>query len=118
MNCEAVFQLDLCVYAGDTFVFEIEWLDEDGQPINNTNYTALMQARKTRKSTTALFSKTQTSGINLQGSNGIVQVTLDPADTNQASTKNVWDIELISPTGVVTTLATGTFIVTKDVSRV
>ena len=119
MSYESVLPLDLCVYAGDTFVFELEWLDQVGDPVDNTDYTALMQARRTRDSVDPpLFSKTESDGITLNGEDGTIDIILSPEDTNQPSTRNVWDIQLVSPGGVVTTLASGQFTVTRDVSRV
>lgn len=89
-------------------------------PVNLTGYTARMQIRESLESTTVLHSMTTdpSGGIVLGGTAGTVTLSI-PATTTAGFTFDcaVYDLELISSTGVVTAVATGSVILTKEVTR-
>lgn len=118
-ECETtVVDLPLCVVAGDSYQFSLLWQDESNQPIDLTGYTAKMQARPSAQAEDPpSFEKTESDGITLGGAAGTIDVLLAPADTDQLNANQVWDIQLTSPTGFVTTLAGGAFSITRDVTR-
>lgn len=115
--CEPVAQLDLCLYRSDNFNHQITWLDSDGNPIDLTGYTAKMQARKTVTSTTVLMTATDSSGLILGGVAGTIDIQLAPAQTDISNKDNVYDLEVTSPVGFVTTIVQGLFVVVQDVTR-
>ncbi len=115
--CEPVAQLDLCLYRSDNFNHQITWQDSDGNPIDLTNYTAKMQARKTVGSTAVLMTATDGDGLVLGGVAGTIDIQLSPTQTSINNRENVYDLEVTSPTGFVTTLTQGLFEVVQDVTR-
>ena len=101
---------------GATFTRTITWTDGTN-PINLTGYTARMQVRATIDSTTVALELTTSNGrISLGGSAGTVTLTV-PAATMTLDGQYVYDLELISGSGVVTRLVQGTFTVRAEVTR-
>jgi hypothetical protein len=89
-------------------------------PVNLAGYTALMQIRPQLSSpdTDIILELDESSGITLGGSEGSVLIEIDAATTatlNFASA--VYDLELVSPTGVVTRLMEGKVTLRKEVTR-
>lgn len=116
-DSEPVAKLDLSLYRSDNFNHQITWQDADGNPIDLTSYTAKMQARKTVSTTTVLMTATDTDGLVLGGAAGTIDIQLTPAQTNISNQDNVYDLELTSPAGFITTVVQGLFIVKQDVTR-
>ena len=88
-------------------------------PVNLTGYTARMQIRETVESSTVLYEASTTNGhLAITAATGTVKLTI-PAATSAAWTwtKGVYDLELTSPTGVVTRLVKGTITVSREVTR-
>lgn len=111
--------LDLEIYRGDTFVQELTILDSDDNPIDVTSYTFSSQVKRAASSEEAL-AEFEVSIID--GPNGIVQILLHPADTQDMpvpSTSWVWDFEVATDdaTPVVTTYFKGEVTVVGDVTR-
>lgn len=104
---------------GATLSRVVTWRDSAKRPNNITGYTARMQVRSTVESATVVLELTTENGrIILGGATG--QVTLSvPATTMAAITadKYVYDIELVSPAGVVSRLMQGNFAVRGEVTR-
>ena len=115
--CEPVAKLDLCLYRSDNFVHQITWVDDAGEPINLTGYTARMQARKAIGNSTVLMTATDTDGLTLGGAAGTIDIELPPSKTNIATVDNVYDLEVTSPSSFVTTLVQGEFVVIQDITR-
>lgn len=86
-------------------------------PVDMTSYTARMKIKDRIGGTTLL---TLTSGapdnrIVIDNTEHTVTVTISAADTEAlAFTKGVYDMEMVSPTGVVTTIFSGSVVVTKE----
>jgi hypothetical protein len=115
--------------AAATYNFEIEqgttltkifvWKTNLSNPINITGYTSRMQIRSSVKSTDLLLElNTENNRIILGGTAGTVTLALT-ATTTAAITwvKGVYDLELVSPGGVVTRLLQGEILVSKEVTR-
>ena len=114
--CVPVAKLDLCLYRSDNFSHQITWLDDSGDPIPLTGFTAKMEARR-KVGGTILMTATQTSGLVLGGAAGTIDILLTTLQTDIAFLDNVYDLQVTSPTSVVTTLVQGAFTVIQDVTR-
>lgn len=113
-------KLDLTIYQGATFSRTLLW--EAGQPpapVNLTGYTARMQLRVTPDSGfTLLALTTENSRITLGGAAGTIVLSLSAADTAAlAFPRAVYDLELVSPGGVVRRLVEGEVSLSKEVTR-
>jgi len=102
--------VDLNLYAGDDINLKILVTDDAGVDFDLTGYTAEAQIRATADAPTALdFTCTVLANA--------VNVTMPSATSTTMPIKGVWDVQVISATGVVTTLAAGKITVTPEVSR-
>ena len=84
---------------GETFDRTVTWTIDD-VAVNLTGYTARLQIRKTHKSTSAVVSLTQASGLTLGGSAGTIQIVISATATAALTDRT------ISPTLNVTCAAT------------
>lgn len=89
------------------------------QPVDLTGYTARMQIRaKLESDSTLLELTTENSGITIDNITKTITITIDAvASAALTWTSGTYSLELISPTGVVTTLLNGDVIVKKEVTR-
>lgn len=104
---------------GATLSRVITWRDSAKNPYNITGYTARMQVRSAVESSTVVLElTTANSRISLGGTNGQVTLTVSATTmTGIAAGKYVYDLELVSGTGVVTRLVQGNFVVRGEVTR-
>lgn len=88
-------------------------------PQSLASYTARMQIRPTAADTaTPLVSLTDTSGITLSDAAHTITITITAAVTAAlTATAAVYDLELVSPTGVVTKLISGSIVVLPEVTK-
>lgn len=109
---------NLNIDAGATFSLSITWKDANNNAVDITNYTARMQIRKTYNSDTAMVNlTTENGGISLtNAANGVLSVNITPAQT-AALSNGFYDLEIESPTGVVSRLIQGSVMVSKEVTR-
>ena len=113
-------QYDLVIQQGATFSLAITWKDSTGAAINLTGYTARMQARSTYDATTSILSLTSASGdIVLGGAAGTITITASATITAAltAPFSGVFDLELVSGSGVVTRLLEGAVSISPEVTR-
>lgn len=110
---------DLYIEQGATFYQEIVWKDSAGEVIDLTDYTARMQIRRNKQSTTPLISLTTENGrITIEAANGKVILEVDADDTADFTQFcGVYDLELISSTGFVTRLMEGGVTISREVTR-
>lgn len=88
-----------------------------GTAVNLTGYTAAMQVR-TSYTASPIISLTTSSGITLGGSAGTITVNISATTTaSYTSGQYIYDLELTSPSGVVTRLLQGRFTITSEVTR-
>lgn len=108
---------DFTAGQGETFDRTVTW-KIDGTAVNITGYTARLQIRKTHKSTSAVVSLTQASGLTLGGSAGTIQIVISATATAALTARRyVYDLELVSSSGVVTRVLEGAFELTPEVTR-
>lgn len=110
---------DILIEQGATFLKTFIWKDSEEEPVDITGYTARMQIRRKKSSTSAEYSATtENGGITLGDTAGTVVVTIPATDTAEFEfTKGVYDIELVDPQGGVTRLIEGGVEVSKEVTR-
>lgn len=103
---------------GATFSRNLHWKDENGDPIDITDYTARMQVRERFVSATPVLSLVSPTNISLGGGSGTVVITAS-ASTMAGITAGdyVYDLEMVASNGVVTRLIQGSFKVTPEVTR-
>jgi len=127
---DSVAALNFNVYRGDSFNHQIIWQDSDGEPIDLTGYTARMHVRIQLQGTKTVMEATDTNGLVLGGTAGTIDIQLSPSQTSISNLPHthapanvphthpcVYDLEVKSPVGFVTTLIKGLFNVETDVSR-
>ena len=117
----AVQTYDLVIRRGDTYNVEFTWQDSDGNPIDLTGYTARMQIRaKVSSPDPPAVDVTEGAGIVLGGAAGTVTVELTPEQTGdglQDCKSGVYDVELTSSIGTVTTIIGGRVSFIDQVTR-
>jgi hypothetical protein len=92
--------------------------DSTGAAINITNYTAEMQLRSNIADTIPALSLTIGSGITITGSTGTIALHATNAQTAAISAGMYnYDLEITSPTGIITRLVYGQIQVCAQVSR-
>lgn len=110
---------DLTINQGETLSQQFTWKDSTGTAVNLTGYSARMQARLSPDSTDPIIDLTTSNGgISLGGVAGTITLSMTAATTS-ALTEGyaVWDIELVSGSGVVTRLLQGNLIITREITR-
>lgn len=92
---------------------------EYNEAIDLTGYTARMQVRtKLETATTLLELTTENSGIVLDNTKKTISINISATDTAALTwLTGVYSLELISSTGIVTTLINGNVSVKKEVTR-
>jgi tRNA threonylcarbamoyladenosine modification (KEOPS) complex Pcc1 subunit len=92
---------------------------ESGVAVNLTGYTARMQVRSTLESAEALIELTTANGrIALGGSAGTITLTISATDTAALTAgRGVYDLELVSGSGIVTRLLQGVATISRNVTR-
>lgn len=110
---------DMVIDQGATLSRTVTWKDSAKTPINLTGYTARMQVRPELASTTVVIElTTANSRIALGGTAGTVTLTVSATDTAALTAgRYVYDLELVSGTGVVSRLLMGNFVVRGEVTR-
>jgi hypothetical protein len=105
---------------GATFSRTLTWTDVARKAINITGYTARMHVRSLVSSVDTLIDLTTENGrITISNPTaGQVTLTISAVDTATLTPdKYVYDLELVSPTGVVNRLVEGNFVVKAEVTR-
>jgi hypothetical protein len=100
---------------GDTWIFNAT-VDTDGTPWDFTGYTAKMQVRESLVSTSKLLDLSTSNYISLNSSGGISITVPSSVMSTVSSGRWVYDFEVTSVGGVRTTLLSGSFIVSPQVT--
>lgn len=110
--------LNLEIDQGSTFEHMLTWTSSDSTPIDLTGYTAKMQARAKAGSDTTVFDlSTENGGIALGGTDGTITINISADESTNVSTlKCVYDLELVSPLGVVKRLVQGKIVIDPEVT--
>jgi hypothetical protein len=111
---------DFEIEQGTTVTKPFVWKDSLGAAVDLTGYVARMQVRSSVTSTDVLLDATTENGkIVISAAEGKFTLTLSATETAAiAWKKGKYDIELASPTGVVTRLVQGSITVSQEVTRV
>lgn len=109
---------DILIEQGATFSQVITYKDV-GVAVNLTGYTARMQVRATIEAATALIDLTTANGrIALGGAAGTITLSISAADTEALTAgRGVYDLELVSGSGIVTRLLQGVATISRNVTR-
>jgi hypothetical protein len=109
---------DILIEQGATYSQVITY-KEAGVAINLTGYTARMQVRATLESASTLVElTTANSRIALGGTAGTITLTIAATDTAAlTSGRGVYDLELVSGSGIVTRLLQGVATISRNVTR-
>lgn len=119
---------DLFIEQGATFVEVFTWKDSTGIVKPLTGYIARMQVRASYSANSTLVDASTTNGkIVLGGAAGTITITLPATETttytgwptsgSSLQGTGVWDLELESPTGVVTRLLKGKVTLDPEVTH-
>lgn len=119
---------DIYCDQGATFRRVITWKDSDGDPVDLSGYVARMMVRTAYGASSPTISlSSSVSGITLSPTAG--QITIEiTADATSGITMpsaggvtdawdGVYDLEMVAPTGDVTRLLEGRFIVSPEATR-
>lgn len=109
---------DILIEQGATYSQLITYKD-NGVAVNLTGYTARMQVRSTLESaTTVVELTTANSRIALGGTAGTITLTISATDTAALTAgRGVYDLELVSGSGIVTRLLQGVATISRNVTR-
>jgi hypothetical protein len=109
---------DILIEQGATYSQVITY-KEAGVAVNLTGYTARMQVRATLESASTLVElTTANSRIALGGTAGTITLTISATDTAAlTSGRGVYDLELVSGSGIVTRLLQGVATISRNVTR-
>jgi hypothetical protein len=109
---------DILIEQGATFSQVITYKD-NGVAVNLQGFTARMQVRATLEAATALIELTTANGrIALGGTAGTITLTISATDTEAlTSGRGVYDLELVSGSGIVTRLLQGVATISRNVTR-
>lgn len=89
-----------------------------GTPINITGYTAALQLRSLPSTPTAALSLSTTAGITITGATGLIAVHATASQTDAVDAGYYYyDLEITSPTAIVTRLVQGQILVSAQVTR-
>ena len=109
---------DILIEQGATFSQLVTYKD-NGVAVNLTGYTARMQVRSTLESASTVVELTTANGlIALGGTAGTITLTIAAADTAALTAgRGVYDLELVSGSGIVTRLLQGVATISRNVTR-
>jgi len=123
MSCDSNSnKTDFEFYRGDTIQFTVAWTDTDSNPIDVTGFSAIWQVRSRpgAPDPADLEASTTNGEIVIDGISGKFIVTV-PASKTGASLDyfhaGSHDLQVTSPTSVVTTLIRGGVSFVQDVTR-
>lgn len=109
---------DIIIEKGATWNPVITWKNSDGTAIDLTGYSARLQVRESVTASSTVISLTSGSGITLGGTAGTISLLLSATDTAALTfEKGVYDLELVSGSGVVYRVLQGRVTVSPEVTR-
>lgn len=113
-----VAKYNFTIYQGETFDKTLTWKTGDPKnPVDLTGYTARMQIRKKYGSSILLELTTENSRISLGTTAGTIQIIISASDTAAIDWSSaIYDLELISGSGIVKRLLQGTIKVSREVT--
>lgn len=112
-------QLDITIEQGANYRLSMTYKNDDGSPVNLSQYIARMQVRRRHSSPEVLLElTTENGGIALGGAAGTIILDALAIFTETMPPKLCWyDLEIVNQVGFVTRLLEGTAFVTPEVTR-
>lgn len=106
---------DFTMFSGDTKTLAVSVTEEsDNSPTNIENATVAWKVARSLK-TAAVISKSTSSGITItSGTLGLLEITLDPADTASLSGDYMHELQITFQDGEVATVMKGVMTVEPD----
>ena len=104
---------NLEIMQGDTYTLGVQVRNSNGTPADITGYTAIAQIRRASAGADSVVAAEFTCAV----TSPLVNISLTPAQTVTLAGQYVWDLEITSPTDVVTTILAGRVRVMAEVSR-
>jgi hypothetical protein len=105
---------DLSVYQGDDHSWVVTVRNQDGTPADITGYTARAQIRRAVADSDPIVVAEMASSV----ASPVVNLSLTRTQTATMNGRYVWDLQLTSDTGTVTTILAGNVNVKPEVTRV
>jgi hypothetical protein len=100
-----------------TFNFEVQYLDEDMEPIQLHYHTAKMQVRDTQGGKKLAFTLTEQDGITIVPVEGKISISISADRTNKMFyPKSAYDLVLIDPSVNKTRLLEGYMTLSRSVT--
>ncbi len=100
-----------------TFTFEVQYLDEDQNPIQLNFHTAKLQVRDTQGGKKLAFTLTENDGLVISPTLGKIQVSISADRTNKMFyPKSAYDLVLIDPSVNKTRLLEGYMTLSRSVT--
>ena len=100
-----------------TFTFEVQYLDEDEDPIQLNFHTAKLQVRDTQGGKKLAFTLTENDGIVISPTLGKLQISISADRTNKMFyPKSAYDLVLIDPSVNKTRLLEGYMTLSRSVT--
>jgi len=104
---------------GATFTQVIKWKDANQNLINLSGYTAELVIREKTTATNVVLTLSTTNGrITLGGAAGTITMSVSASDMDINAGQYTYTLELTSPSGEVTRLLMGAFVIRPDVFRI
>jgi hypothetical protein len=104
---------DLNIYQGDDYIAQVTVLDSTGAAADLTGYTAEAEIR-TGLGANGTLAATFACSI----SGNLINITLTHDQTKTLTRETyVWDVQVVSATGWITTLLAGSVAVTQEVTK-
>jgi hypothetical protein len=113
-------QVPISFYQGENFSPPpINWVDENGDPIDMAGYTAVMMARQTVNNSSVVLNASTTNGyITISATLGQIQINLPPVYTaTLPSFQGVWDLFVYSGSTIAIRLVGGPINIFEPVTR-
>jgi hypothetical protein len=104
---------DLSIYQGDDYSAIVTVRNADGTPADISGYTALAQIRRAPADADSVVVQTMTTVV----ASPNINLSLTNAQTQALTGRYVWDLQIISSTGAITTILAGRVTVTAEVTR-
>lgn len=104
---------DISIYQGDDWTGIVGVVNEDGTPADITGYTAKAQIRRSIADTDPVVVVEITAIV----ASPLVNLSIPHTQTVALSGMYVWDLQLIGPTGGITTILKGRAKVDPEVTR-
>lgn len=107
------------MYRGDSRTLRVT-VTSGGSPVDLTGYSIAFTVRPDEDADAVITkSSADPTEINItDAANGRLEIYLQPADTENLQLRSYdYDVEITSPTGVVSTVVVGTLTILKDITR-